>query len=84
MAQYIFADACISCGFYLFISIFTFFPYKEFKVIQFTSNPNFKKYLNEAGAQLESPQQQKKKSTKVLSSLESGQTLKQDIEIKKK
>lgn len=44
-SQFTFSVACITTAFYLFVGIFAFFPYKEFKTIEFTNNPGYAEFM---------------------------------------
>lgn len=41
-----FIIACISLGFYLGTSVFSFYPYREFKAIEYADNPAFADFIN--------------------------------------
>jgi len=45
MDKYIYADAVFSFAYYLFCSITCFYPYREFKAIEYNNNPALKNYF---------------------------------------
>lgn len=45
MEQYTFSIAVVTSAFYLFVSIYCFFPYREFKTIEYSSNPGFQEFM---------------------------------------
>lgn len=49
MDQYTFSIACVTSAFYLFVSIFSFFPYREFKTIEYSANPGFREFMGSHG-----------------------------------
>lgn len=47
MEIYYYADSIISFIYYAFAAVFSFYPYREFKAIQYSSNPSLRNYFNQ-------------------------------------
>lgn len=50
-AQYYLAAACVSFVFYLINAIFCFFPYREFKSVEYLENPVFSEMMMNSDAE---------------------------------
>jgi hypothetical protein len=45
MDKYVYADAVFSFVYYLFCAVACFYPYREFKAIEYNNNPALKNYF---------------------------------------
>jgi hypothetical protein len=46
MEKFCYADAVFSFAYYAFCTVFCFYPYREFKTIEYNANPALRNYFN--------------------------------------